>query len=126
MTFNDHGTTSVQGKSSVTIEADDYYFSPTFLRGVPGQTVQVQLTNDSGTKHNFTVSQQTVDADLDPKGKAQVTVTIPSSGVLQFFCEYHTGRGMNGELLAGSTAPQAPPAASPKPASSSRSTDYGY
>ena len=84
------------------------------------------IIHDSGTKHNFTVSQQTVDADLDPKGKAQVTVTIPSSGVLQFFCEYHTGRGMNGELLAGSAAPQAPPAASPKPASSSRSSDYGY
>src|SRR5262245_33329950 len=37
LTYNDRGTQSVVGKSELELEADDAYFSPTFLRGSPGQ-----------------------------------------------------------------------------------------
>ena len=116
ISVNDHGTASVKGKTSVTIEADNFYFSPSFISGDPGQQVAVQLKNDAAsTMHNFSVTEQNVNVDLDPKKQASVNVTIPQSGVLVFFCEYHHASGMNGELLSGSTSPQSidAPAATP-------------
>ncbi len=118
-TYNDHGTKSAQGKSSIELEADNYYFEPTFVRGDPGKTVQLELKNDAGTQHNFSVTSQHIDQDIPAKGSVTISVTIPPSGVMPFFCKFHTGQGMNGELLSGDAKPQAPggaaaPVASPK------------
>jgi plastocyanin len=114
--FNSHGTKVAKAGAVVELEADSYYFSPTFLRGEPGQTVKLELANDSSSvRHNFTLLAQKVDLDLAPRQKAEVSVTFAQSGVLQFFCEYHTGQGMNGELLAGDAKPQAV-AGAPTPA----------
>jgi plastocyanin len=106
--FNSHGTQSAAGKSTLALEVDNYYFSPTFLKGNPGQTLTVTINNDSGTEHNFSIAGQPIDTDIEAKGKASVTVTFPASGVLAFFCKYHSGKGMNGELLSGDAQPQAP------------------
>ena len=105
--YNDHGTKSAQGKTSIELEVDSYYFEPTFVRGDPGQKLEVELKNDAAsTTHNFTVTAQNVDTDIPAKGKATITITIPQAGVVGFFCKFHTGQGMNGELLAGDAAPQ--------------------
>jgi YVTN family beta-propeller protein len=37
VTYADHGTKDVRTLSKLELEADDYYFGPTFLRGNPGQ-----------------------------------------------------------------------------------------
>lgn len=125
ISVNDHGTASVKGKTAVTIEADNFYFSPSFISGDPGQTVNVTLKNDSSsTMHNFSVAEQNVNVDLDPSKQMSASVTIPQSGVLVFFCEYHHASGMNGELLSGATAPQAisAPSATPAPAPAQKTT----
>ncbi len=42
---NDHGTGDVQN-DEIEVELDDFYFGPTFVRGAPGETVTVYLTNE--------------------------------------------------------------------------------
>jgi YVTN family beta-propeller protein len=106
LTFADHGTKDVRGQADVEVEADDYYFSPTFVRGVPGQKLTVEVENESSTLHNFSVPGQAINRDVPPKGTVKVDVVFPASGVVGFHCKFHSALGMNGELLAGDAAPQ--------------------
>ncbi len=120
VTFNDHGTKDVKGKADLELEADSNYFNPTFLRGTPGQTLKLNVENESTTLHTFSLPAQQLDQDLAAKGKVTIQVTFPPTGVLRFFCKIHTDQGMNGELLAGDAAPQpatgaAPAGATPQP-----------
>ncbi|HEX6030482.1 MAG TPA: cupredoxin domain-containing protein [Tepidiformaceae bacterium] len=106
-TFSDHGTTDVTGKADAEIEADSFYFEPTFLRGEPGQKMTIKVGNDSNALHNFSISSMKIDTDIPAEGSAQIEVTFPQTGALVFFCKYHSAQGMNGELLAGDAQPQA-------------------
>jgi predicted lipoprotein with Yx(FWY)xxD motif len=111
LAFSDHGTKDASAVSSLSLEIDDFYFSPSFIKGKPGESLKLSLANDSNSLHNLSIAAIGVDQDIQPKGKAEVTVTFPQSGVLLFLCKYHTGQGMNGELLAGDATPQAAAAA---------------
>jgi YVTN family beta-propeller protein len=101
----DHGTQNVRGQTALHMEADDYYFEPTFLRGQPGQTVQLEIQNESGTLHNFSLPALGIDKDIPPKGTVKVEVTFPPSGELRLFCKFHSALGMHGALLIGNAAP---------------------
>jgi plastocyanin len=114
LTFSDHGTKDVRGQGEFDLEADNYYFKPTFLRGTPGQKIKIQIENDSGTLHNFSIPEQKIDVDIPRKGKVVVEITFPSSGVVRFICKFHESRGMNGELLTGDAKPQVVSPRSPK------------
>jgi len=107
LTFSDHGTKDVKGKGALDLEADNYYFGPTFLRGTPGQKLKLEIENESSTLHNFSILEQNIDVDIPRKAKVVVEVTFPSSGAVRYFCKFHSTRGMNGELLAGDAKPQA-------------------
>src|SRR5438105_17756 len=50
---NDHGTKDVSS-GDVEVELDSFYFSPTFLKVKPNETVTVHLKNESDTVHTFT------------------------------------------------------------------------
>ncbi len=99
---NDHGSKDVAGASSAELELDNdksgYYFNPTVLKGTAGEKITLDLHNEGSALHNFSISGQTVDQDVQPDGKAEVTVTFPSSGTLVFFCKYHQTLGMVGAL----------------------------
>lgn len=101
-TANDHGTKDVSGQTDVSLELDneenDYYFSPTVLKGTAGQKVTIELENEGDTEHNFTLSDQGVNQNVDPGKKVEVTVTFPSSGTLVFECAFHAALGMRGAL----------------------------
>jgi plastocyanin len=112
LTFSNHGTKEVKGQGELDLEADNYYFEPTFLRGTPGQKLKVEIENESGTLHNFSIPEQKLDMDIPPKKKVVVEVTFPSSGVVRFYCKFHSELGMEGKLLTGDATPQA--ARSPK------------
>ncbi len=99
--YADHGTRDVTGRREVHLEADDYYFKPTFLRGTPGQAVTLEVENESGTLHNLSIPGLGIDRDLPPKAKMKLTVTFPASGTLAFHCKLHQALGMNGQLRAG-------------------------
>ena len=42
-----------------------------------------------------------MDKDVSPKGKVLVEVTFPPSGVVRFFCKFHSALGMNGICSCG-------------------------
>jgi YVTN family beta-propeller protein len=104
VTYADHGTKDVRNRSKLELEADDYYFSPTFLRGTPGQKLTLLVENEANTLHNLSIPALGIDKDIPPKGKVQVDVTVPATGVLVFSCKFHGPLGMNGQLLAGDAA----------------------
>jgi plastocyanin len=97
--LNDHGTKAAS--ATMELEADDYYFSPTFIKGTAGETIKVELKNESKVKHNFTVDGTSTDVDLDPGSTMTVSVTLPTSGALKFHCEYHQALGMQGAFFIG-------------------------
>ena len=103
---SDHGTTLVTGLEDITVEADDYYFAPTFLHGAPGQPLTLAVENESGTLHNLSIPEMQIDQDIPPQAKVKVQVTFPSSGTVRFFCKIHAAMGMNGELRVGSAISQ--------------------
>ena len=105
VTYADHGTKDVRNRSRLELEADDYYLSPTFLRGKPGQKLTLVVESEASTLHNISLPALGIDKDIPPKGKVQVDVTFPASGVLAFSCKFHGPLGMNGQLLAGDAAP---------------------
>jgi plastocyanin len=107
LTFANHGTKDATGQAELDLEADTYYFAPTFLRGVPGQRLTLEVENDSETIHNLSIPEQQVDQNILPKGTVKVEVTIPPAGAVRFFRKFHAPLGMNGELLAGDAMPQA-------------------
>ena len=99
-----HGTKDVSGMSGekVEIELYDNYFEPTVLKGTPGQKVTIELKNEGETAHTFTISEQSVDQQVEPGDEAEVEVTFPDSGMLTFVCRFHQSSGMVGELEASS------------------------
>jgi len=93
---NDHGTKTASAKTEV--ELDNFYFEPTVIEGKPGAKVRLELKNEGTVKHNFTIEAQHINKDLQPGDESEVTVTIPKSGFVSFYCEYHKSSGMAGAL----------------------------
>lgn len=98
---NSHGSATVSGETKV--ELDDYYFEPSVLKGAPGQTVTLELENEGSVEHNFSLPSQGIDMNVAPDKKAKVSIKIPKSGVVSFFCRFHKGMGMAGALAKSGT-----------------------
>jgi plastocyanin len=94
---NNKGEKTVK-KGKITIEADDYYFKPTFDKAKPGSNVTVSLKNEGKTQHTFTIPSLGIDQVLDPDQKATVNVTLPTDGALGFYCRFHGPSGTQGDL----------------------------
>lgn len=77
VSYANHGTKDVRNLSKLELEADDYYFSPTFLRGRPGQKLALFVEREASTLHNISISSLGIDQDIPPKGKVQFEVTFP-------------------------------------------------
>ena len=96
-----HGVKDVSNESEkVEVELDDNYFEPTTIKGTPGQQIRLQLENEGGAEHNFSLDEQGIDQDVDVGQDGEVDVTIPDSGELEFYCKYHRDIGMTGKLEA--------------------------
>ena len=85
-------------KGKISIEADDYYFKPTFDKAKLGSTVSVKLENEGKTQHTFTIPSLGIDTVLDPGKKATLSVTLPTDGALGFYCRFHGPNGTQGDL----------------------------
>ena len=96
----DHGTKDVSGKDEVDVELDDNYFEPTVLKGTPGQKIKLELENEGGAEHNFSLDDQGINQDIDIGEDGDVDVTFPDSGELEFYCRFHRDIGMTGKLEA--------------------------
>ena len=96
------GTKSVKS-GKITIEADDFYFKPTFVKGKAGATVKVTVKNEGSAPHTFTADDDSFDEEISPGDKVTVEVTIPADGSpLSFHCNFHGGQGMKGALFSKS------------------------
>jgi len=129
--------TGTATNGTVAIQATDFAFNPTFVKVPAGTTsVTVNLTNAGTHQHTFTMPSQNVDQVLNPGQSATVTVTVPKSGALMFYCRFHRQLGMQGAFftkkgakLVSSVSVGACAGVTPttkKPASSSSSGGYGY
>ena len=99
---NDKGTKSVVGKTDaeLELEADDFYFEPTYIKVSPGQKVKLEVKNEGSATHTFTSSQLSVDDQLSPGTSKTVTVTAPmTAGVTEFHCNFHSSMGMRGAFV---------------------------
>jgi plastocyanin len=100
------GVGAVKG-GKATIEADNFYFKKTFVKGKAGSTVSVEFRNEGTTAHTFTIDDQGIDEELQPGDSTEVKVKIPKNGkAANFYCRFHVSSGMQGALFskAGGTA----------------------
>jgi plastocyanin len=96
----DKGVKSVVGKDELELEADDFYFKPTYIKVTPGQKVKVEIENEGDATHTFTSSKLGVDDQLSPGAKKTVTVTAPmTAGLAEFHCNFHASMGMRGAFV---------------------------
>jgi plastocyanin len=94
---SDHGAVAATD-STVSIEANDFFFAPTCVTGLSAGAVTLTVHNSSQTLHNVTI--QSLGIDQDVPGGQSVTVTVQFGGSpLPFFCKYHRTSGMVGALL---------------------------
>jgi plastocyanin len=95
-------TASSGGSGKTEVGLKDDFFEPKTISGKPGEKITLELKNEGNNEHNFTLEEQNIDQDVEAQEEAEVTVTVPKSGSLTFFCEYHKSKGMTGTLGAGS------------------------
>jgi plastocyanin len=96
---NNKGKATIKN-GAVDIEADNFSFSKTFLKGSAGE-VKVEVENESSVPHTFTIDDQEIDEELAPGEKATVTVSLEGDPVT-FYCQFHVGQGMQGAFYTGS------------------------
>ena len=97
---NKHGTKTVKDGDSVEVEADNYYFNPTFVKAPAGAKLKLELKNDGSVPHTFTSDALNVDQQLSPGKSKKLTVTVPTSGAaFQFHCDFHEAMGMQGAFF---------------------------
>jgi plastocyanin len=98
---NIHGAVAASG-NQFSIEAGDFFFSPTCLTKVPGGTVTLTVHNSGVTLHNVSIPSLRIDMDMASGQTITVKVKMGSAPQV-YFCKYHRGAGMLGALLpAGS------------------------
>ena len=93
---------SASGK--IEVEMDDYYFEPKVIKGEPGDTVTLELKNEGSAEHNFELESQGIDQDVQPGEEAEVDITIPDSGSVEFYCKFHESQGMEGKIEASGSS----------------------
>lgn len=86
--------------------ASNFSFAPNSLGGRPGEKVSLTLRNSSSTLHNFSSTAIGVDRDIPANGSLQIDFSVPFTGPITFFCKYHQGSGMTGQVqVTGAPAP---------------------
>lgn len=98
---NMHGAAAASG-SQVSLEASDFFFSPTCVTGLHSGTITLRVHNGGVVLHNVSIPQLHIDQDMSP-GQTITVVVKMGNTPLVFFCKYHRGSGMLGALIpAGS------------------------
>ena len=131
-TTNDKGTQTATG-NEITVELDDFYFNPTFVKGTPGQALTLHLKNEGKNAHTFTSASLNVDQTLQPGQNADVQVMLPQSGATEFHCNFHKSSGMQGafffnagDTVAGAGGSSSGGAGGGSSSSSSSTGGYNY
>jgi plastocyanin len=99
---NDHGTAAATG-SAISLDAGDFFFSPTCERALPlASTITITIHNTGQALHNISLPAQGIDTDIPPGQTVTVSVKTSAAGQrYTYFCKYHRTSGMAGVLVAG-------------------------
>jgi plastocyanin len=125
---NNKGVGKVSG-DSVELEADDFYFEKTYIKGKPGTTVGVTIKNEGTTDHTFTLDAQGIDEQIAPDDSVDVDVKIPKNGKpALFYCRFHKSSGMQGAFFSkkGSSSSASAGAGGSTQTTSGSDGGYGY
>ena len=76
-TANNHGSKTVTG-TSTEVEVDSFYFNPTVITATPGAKIKLELSNEATVLHNFSLDAQSINQDIQPGTKKDVTITVRS------------------------------------------------
>lgn len=98
-TTNAHGTGVA--KEGLEVEADDFYFGPTFVKASANQQFTLKVKNEGKASHTFTSPDLKVDEELAPGAEKTITISAPASGFVEFHCRFHQGQGMQGAIFVG-------------------------
>jgi hypothetical protein len=91
---NNKGVDKVKN-GAVEIEADEFFFDGTFIKGKAGDLVEVTVSNEGAVEHTFTIDDLDIDEELQPGASVTVDVEIPADGSpLTGFCKLHVASGM--------------------------------
>ena len=102
--LNNEGTTDATGMTKLTLEVDDFYFKPTFIKVTSGQALNIELENEGSADHTFTITALSIDEALTAGGKKEIDLTLPSGATdVAFFCRFHSANGMRGAFFFGAT-----------------------
>jgi plastocyanin len=94
------GTKTAKG-GAIEVEADDYYFKPTFIKAAKGTVVKVTVKNEGASLHTFTADDGSFDEQVEPGAEVTVDVTVPADGKpLAFHCDFHGSMGMKGAFFS--------------------------
>jgi plastocyanin len=96
--LQDHGFEAVQN-GTLALDAGDTFFAPTCVRGTG--TVTLTVRNTGSALHNFSVTSLKIDKDVPVGQTITLTLQLPASGTVAFFCKYHVSAGMQGAFIAG-------------------------
>jgi plastocyanin len=101
-TVTDKGSKTLgSGATTLELEADDFSFTPTFVKATPGQQLTVEIENQGSATHTFTSAELGVDQEVAPGAKESVSITVPTTGAAGFFCRFHRSSGMQGAIYTG-------------------------
>jgi len=88
--------------STVALNADNdnglYYYEPTCVKAKG--TLSVTIKNVGDVLHNFSITSLGISKDIEMGKSVTVSVQLPSSGTLPFFCKYHKTSGMQGAFIS--------------------------
>jgi plastocyanin len=100
--INNEGTIDATAMNGFSIELDDNYFKPTFIKAKPGQALNIELESEGANPHTFTITALNINEELAAGAKKEINLTL-SSGTsdVEFFCSIHGASGMRGAFFFG-------------------------
>ncbi len=101
---------AVQGEKTIDMKVSSYKFEPNNIKANEGDTIVLNITNISGTQHNFTIKDPggkiIHNVELLPNKTERVRIAFPEKGTYDFYCNkpFHSTLGMKGriEVVPGS------------------------
>jgi plastocyanin len=92
------GGDGASGTGGLTVTMKDIAFDPTTLTVTAGQDTTIQLVNEDGVEHSFTLDDDSASEDVE--GGESSSVTINVSDAIGWHCEYHPDT-MKGTIEVG-------------------------
>ena len=114
------------GETRFEVEQDDFYFDPEELKVKAGVPVGIELKNEGKASHTFTIDELGVDQVVQADESATVKFTPDQDGTLTFYCRFHRGQGMEGELTVSGSSSAGPTSGANTPTGSSQGYSDGY